>query len=231
MIKELRRLMEIEGGRFEKTPLPTEFRQLKSLYCRRKPLLKILFRHGQSLLGRLGLGYVKLAVVGLIKRDAVFSDVHEEVAAMRKAVIHFAERVDDEIDWCAQGFVDGKFADKAVVELEPIVDSVGQPLVVDDDEDIKIRAIAFGRVRFVDPAAPCVASIEDDLLDLPFLLPLVLREDQRVFELFEDDRLHAFDLALLDCRKVIEVGAHIDPYRGVLRLHWQVASHNITVIS
>lgn len=36
---------------------------------------------------------------------------------MRQTVIHFAERVDDEVDWRAQCFVDGKFADEAVVEL------------------------------------------------------------------------------------------------------------------
>jgi len=51
----------------------------------------------------------------------------------------------------------------------------------------------------------------------------MLRERQRVFELLEDDRLHAFNLALFGGRKVIEVGAHIDPYRGVLRLYLQVA--------
>jgi len=51
----------------------------------------------------------------------------------------------------------------------------------------------------------------------------MLCERQRIFKLFKDDCLHAFDLALLGCRKVIKVGAHIYAYRGVSRLHLQVA--------
>ena len=94
-----------------------------------------------------------MAVVCFVERDPIFGHVHEEVAAVREAVIHFAERVDDEVDRRPQCLVDGKFADQAVVELEPVIDLVGQPLVVDDDQDIEVRAIAFGRVRFVDPAA------------------------------------------------------------------------------
>src|SRR5690554_5539292 len=98
MVKELRRLMQIERGWFEKAPLPAEFRQLKSLHRSWKPLLKILFCHGQRLLGRLGLGYVKLAVIGFVKRDAFLGDVHEEVAAMCQTVIHFTKGMDDEVD-------------------------------------------------------------------------------------------------------------------------------------
>lgn len=102
-----------------------------------------------SLPRRFGLGYVELSLVCFIKRDAVLGDVHEKVAAMRQAVVHFAERVDDEIDRCPQCLVDGEFAHQSVVELQPVVDLVGQALVIDDDQDIEVRAIAFGRVRFI----------------------------------------------------------------------------------
>jgi len=152
---------------------------------------------------------MELPVISLIKRDAFLCDVHEEVATVRQTVIHFAKRVNDEVDWRTQCLVDGEFAHQSVVELEPVVDLVGQALVIDNDQDVEVGAVAFGRVRFVYPAAPCIAAIEDDLLDLSFLLPLMLCERQRIFKLFKDDCLHAFDLALLGCRKVIKVGAHI----------------------
>jgi hypothetical protein len=52
-----------------------------------------------------------------------------------------------------QRLVDRELAGQPVVELGPEVDLVGQPLVVDDDEEIEVRAIALGGVRLVDPAA------------------------------------------------------------------------------
>ncbi|KKK61391.1 hypothetical protein LCGC14_3014810, partial [marine sediment metagenome] len=59
--------------------------------------------------GRLGFGDMQLAVIGFVKGDAVFGDVHEKVSAMRKAIArrlseskreapHFYLTVDCDID-------------------------------------------------------------------------------------------------------------------------------------
>jgi len=110
-----------------------------------------------------------------------------------------------------QGPVDGKLPDQPVFELQPVIDALGQPLVVDDDQQIEIGSIALGRVRLIDPAAPGVAAIKDQLLDPALLLPLVRGQRQRILEFFEDDLLHALKLALLVGRKVIEIGTHGHP--------------------
>jgi hypothetical protein len=54
-------------------------------------------------------------------------------------------------------------------------DAVRQPLVVDDDQQVIIELIAFGCVRLTDPAAPRVATVQNDLLDPPLTLPLLRR--------------------------------------------------------
>src|SRR3546814_17692852 len=86
--------------------------------------------------------------------------------------------------------------------------SLGQPLVVDDDQEIEVRAIALGGVRFVDPAAARITAIQDDLVDPALLLPGHGAECECILEFLEDDLLHALELALLVRRELIEIGFH-----------------------
>src|SRR3546814_7099159 len=63
-----------------------------------KPDFEILLRHRQRRFRRLWLRFVEFIVDCLIERDAVAPDVHEEIAAMRQAVIHLLDCVHDEVD-------------------------------------------------------------------------------------------------------------------------------------
>ena len=84
---------------------------------------------------------------------------------MGEAVVHFLQGVDDEVDRGLERLVDRQFADEPVIELAPEIDLLGEPFVVDDDQQVEVRAIALGRMRLIDPAAARVAAVEDDLVD------------------------------------------------------------------
>src|SRR3546814_15601065 len=92
--------------------------------------------------------------------------------------------------------------------LAPEIDLLGETLIIDDDEKVEVGAVALGGVRLIDPAAARIAAIEDDLVDPALLLPAHRTERDGVFELLEDNRLHAFELALLVGGKMIEIGFH-----------------------
>src|SRR3546814_8563844 len=108
--------------------------------------------------------------------------------------------MDDEIDRRLERLGDRQFAIEPIFQLQPIIDPVGQPFVIDDDQQVEIRLITFGRMRFIDPSAARIAAIENDLLDPALLLPLVRGERQRIFELLEDDLHDALDFASFLCR-------------------------------
>ena len=117
--------------------------------------------------------------------------------------------MNDEVDRRAKGLVDCEFSDEPVVELQPVVDLVGQALVIDDDKDVEIGAVAFCCMRFIDPAASRVTAVKDDFLDPALLFPFMLGENERILEFFEDDRAHTLELALLIRRKIIEIISHL----------------------
>src|SRR3546814_8416639 len=73
--------------------------------------------------------------------------------------------MDDEIDRRLERLGDRQFAIEPIFQLQPIIDPVGQPFVIDDDQQVEIRLITFGRMRFIDPSAARIAAIENDLLD------------------------------------------------------------------
>lgn len=82
VIELFRCLMKIECRLFSVTVINCMTVSSEEALACRKPLLKILLRYRRSLRRRLGLGHMELAVIGLVKRDAVLRDVHEEKAAM-----------------------------------------------------------------------------------------------------------------------------------------------------
>ena len=93
--------------------------------------------------------------------------------------------MDDQADRRRQFLGHAIIAQEAVLGLVPIVDGIGQPFVVDDDEDIIIGVIAA--LGIGDPVAARVAAVEDDLEDAALLLPFLRRKRRRVFELGEED--------------------------------------------
>lgn len=151
---------------------------------------------------------MELGVVGLVKRDPVLRDIHEEIASVRETVVHLLQRMDDEIDRRLERFGHAVLAHQPVIELRPVLDPVDQPLVVDDDEQIVVRLVALGRMRLVDPSSAGIAAVENDLENATGLLPLVLRQRKGIIEFFENQLHHALKFALLLRRQMIEFGAH-----------------------
>jgi len=151
---------------------------------------------------------VEGSIIALVERDAVPGDVHEKVAAMREPVVHFLQCVDDEIDRGPDRSGNAVFAHQPLVEPGPVFDPVGEPLVVDHDQQVIVGLVALGGVRFVDPAAARIRAVEHDLENAAGLLPFVAGERKGVTELFKDDCDHPLELALLAGRKVVKLGAH-----------------------
>jgi hypothetical protein len=116
--------------------------------------------------------------------------------------------MDDEIDRRLERLGDRELAVEPLLRLRPRLNPIRQALVVDDDQQVKVRLVAFCRVRLVDPAAACVRAVEDDLEDAALLFPVLGREDARFLELLEQDLHNALELALLGRRKMIQIGAH-----------------------
>ncbi len=131
-----------------------------------------------------------------------------EGEGMRKTIVHLLQGVHNEVDWRVQNLIDGRLANKPVIELRPLTDPVGEPLVVDNDEQIEFRVIDSGRVRFMKSSSSRVTAIKDDLLDPFLLLPFMLGERLGNVELFEDDRHKALQFALLVGRKMFKIGFH-----------------------
>src|SRR3546814_9114912 len=76
--------------------------------------------------------------------------------------------------------------------------------------------ILVRRQRRIDPIPPRVTAEQDDLENAR-TLARPGRILGRLPELIENDFDDAFKLALLDCRKVIEIGAHGDESSGISR--------------
>ncbi|OHD02558.1 MAG: hypothetical protein A3H25_13805 [Sphingomonadales bacterium RIFCSPLOWO2_12_FULL_63_15] len=104
----------------------------------------------------LGLRLEKLRVVDLIEHNAVAPDVDEEGSTVSEAIIHLLQGVDDEVYRRLQILSDRSFTVQAFVCLLPVIKPIGQFLLIDDNQQVEIRLISFRRVRFIDPAAPCV---------------------------------------------------------------------------
>ena len=82
---------------------------------------------------------------------------------MGEAVIHLLQGVHDEIDRRPQRVRDAEFARQPFVGGRPVGDAICDVGAIDDDQQVEVGLVAFGRMRLVDPAAPRVAAVEDDL--------------------------------------------------------------------
>ena len=208
VIVALNSLMKEECRLLEAPSIEVKLVAVDEFRRARVPLVKIFLRHLKRRMRRHRLGLGKLPAIGLVQRDPVTSDVDEEIAPLRKPGIHLVETVNDEVHWRPQPLRHRQFANEPIVELRPIVRPIGQPLVVDDDQQVIVRLIALRRVRLVNPATPCIAAVEDDLGNPALALPVLRRERQRVLEFLEDDLDDALDLALLVRGKMFEAALH-----------------------
>lgn len=82
---------------------------------------------------------------------------------MGEAVIHLAKRMNDEINRRFEALGYSEFLIEPFFGIRPIFDPVGNILAIDDYQEIKIRPVAFCRVRLVDPTAARITAIENDL--------------------------------------------------------------------
>src|SRR3546814_20514546 len=82
--------------------------------------------------------------------DLVLDDVEKEEAPFRQIVVHLLEGVDDQADRVAQPAEDDMLAAEPVFEMGPML-RLGEPVLVDDDEDVIVRHIAFSRLGLIDP--------------------------------------------------------------------------------
>ena len=79
--------------------LDVKLRAFEALHCGWKPLLKIFLCHREGLRGRLRFWFRKFAVLALVERDPLLRDIDEEVATVCPALVHFMQRMEDEVDW------------------------------------------------------------------------------------------------------------------------------------
>lgn len=96
-----------------------------------------------------------------------------------------------------------------VLGFLPVSHPVSQALVVDDDEEVIVRLIALGGMRFVDPIAARIGAVEDDPEDASLLFPVLGRERARFLEFLEQYLDDPFKFALLGRGQMIDVGAHL----------------------
>jgi len=54
--------------------------------------------------------------------------------------------------------------------LLPIAGEIGKLAIVDDNQQIEVRAVSFFGLRLVDPATPRIGSEQDDFQDAATLL-------------------------------------------------------------
>ena len=62
---------------------------------------------------------------------------------MRQTVIHLMQRMDDEIDGRPERPGDRQLAVEPLLGLGPILDAVGQALVIDGDQEIEVGLVAL----------------------------------------------------------------------------------------
>jgi hypothetical protein len=72
---------------------------------------------------------------------------------MREPVVHLLQGVDDEVDGGSKRAGNSILAHQSVIKFGPVFDAVGEALVVDDNQQIKVALVALGCVRLVDPSA------------------------------------------------------------------------------
>src|SRR3546814_15462084 len=106
--------------------------------------------------------------------DVCSSDlVDEEVTAMGKTVVHFLQSVDDKIDRGFDGSGDAVLAHQPVIDLGPVFDAVGEPLVIDHDQQIIVGLVALCGMRLIDPTASRLPALKHAHENAPALLPFV----------------------------------------------------------
>lgn len=98
------------------------------------------------------------AIAGERDKSACHGHVSSPILEL---LVHIREAVNDEADRRAQRLRDRHLAHQSVVSYCPVIDDIGQTLIIDHDSQIIVQLVAANRI--VDPIAACIAAIKNDL--------------------------------------------------------------------
>jgi len=112
--------------------------------------------------------------------------------------------VDDEL----RRRFDKAVADDPVGCLVPIGRVIRQLAIVDDHQQIEIRAIALHRMRLINKGAAGIGAEQNDFENASALLELGGAFTQRILELLVQDLQRTGELSLLSVRDMIKGGFH-----------------------
>src|SRR3546814_8176107 len=116
MIVSLRSLMELKGCCLQPPSGEIGYIIVEKFCGAWKPFVIVFPRHLRRGMWRLWLRLRQFIIDRLIKRDAIPSDIHEEVTTMGKPGIHFVGAMDDEIDRGPDCLRDAELAHQMIVE-------------------------------------------------------------------------------------------------------------------
>src|SRR5258708_7531570 len=139
--------------------------------------------------------------------DALMQNVDEEIAAKPQLLIHIIKAVIDEADRCPKPLAFGELDKQLILGPGPEFHNVGQILMIDHDQQIKIGEIAADRI--LDPVPPSIASKQDDLQKLAIAKPRLGSVRDAFCKPVADDLDDMGKLALLGFRQMIKIGAHL----------------------
>ena len=100
------------------------------------------------------------------------------------------------------------FAVEPLGHVSPIFDAVGQPLIVDHDDEVPIGMFAHMRVMLVDPVVTRMTAIEHDLGDPAVRSPFLLGEREHVLEFLKDHLDDAVELGTFRNRNMFDPMPH-----------------------
>ena len=164
----------------------------------------MLLRQPQPILLRKRLGLGQRLIVELIKDDAFLANVGEEILPLFEVDIHLASGMDDEAHWR----FDRGVVDQPVRCLVPVFGEFAEFAIVDDDQEIEIRAIPFHGEGFIDPSALGVGAEQNDLQDSAALLEIGRALFQRILELLVEDFENPAEFSLFAKRHMFKRRFH-----------------------
>jgi hypothetical protein len=160
--------------------------------------------HPQAFRSRQQLRLGQRLVIKLVKNNPFLADVREEVVPLLQLGIHLTQRMYDELRRC----LDEAVPNNPVGRLVPVGRMVRQFAIIDDHQQIEIRAVAFHRMRLIDKRATGIGTKQDDLKNASALLEVGCTFVQRILELLMQDLQRTGELSLFSVRDMIEGGFH-----------------------
>ncbi len=169
----------------------------------RESICKIFGRHPPGYFGAYFPRRCERLAVELIECDPVARDVDEEVSTPSQVRVHLAQGMHDHADRRLNLLIPHQSIVRSVPKCR-----VTELLVVDDDQDVKIRTVALLGVRLVNESSTSVRTEQDDFQDTAAFLEIGLSSLQRVIKFIKNNLNRSTKLMLLVYRQVIEARLH-----------------------